>query len=641
MKIQTVANYSAAAPKRAASEAPQASESAPAPADTASVSNGKDDAAPEREWTILYYLNGNNALSGQAVATMRQLEYIGTDDKIALATQVARPKGLVDKWSKDWSGVRRYGVEHNGEKLTPAAVIGDSLTSWMPGKSKGIASAVQADLGDADMGKAETLQEFIQWGMEKYPAKRTMVVMMGPSEGLSGMMQDVIHDSKMSAADLGQAFRNVKEKTGKDIDVLTFDGSATNTAEIAYELKDSVKYLVGSQGIQGGAGFPLSMVSNELKNANGDHVQEPKQMVQYWMLMNSMAGGTVSALDLTKMDGVKTSWDNLSTALLAANVSGEKLNELLEKTQDFQGRSLNQAYQNSRDAIHFAELVKSDADITDPKVKEAAQQAIDSINGAIVGQANTGKYTKEAHGLSVFAPTQYGFFRPDGEPVATNSVKDANYSATKFAQDTAWDDVLAKAGADSKFNNTLKKLGFSEATLDSMYSTTAKVGGVAGGLLGLTGTAAWINGMNAWRGAGPMMGTYGAVAGVIGSGKAAYDAINDGVYAATQLRDKDAVIDQAFNLGKAGAMGVANLGYVVPQLKPYAATAGALMFFSPWIKDVYGVVSEYQKVKDGIELGMGAGAPVLDQWGSAAVNYYSNKNQRDHAERSLVQKLFG
>lgn len=641
MKIQSAANYSAAAPKRAASEAPQASEPAPAPADTASVSNGKDDAAPEREWTILYYLNGNNALSGQAIATMRQLEYVGTDDKIALAAQVARPKGLVDKWSKDWHGVRRYGVEHNGEKLNPSVVIGDFLTSWMPGKSKGIASAVQADLGDADMGKAQTLEEFVQWGMEKYPAKRTMVVMMGPSEGLSGMMQDVVHDSKMSAQDLGQALRNVKEKTGKGVDVLTIDGSATNTAEIAYELKDSVNYLVGSQGIQGGAGFPLSMVTNELKNANGDYVQSPKQMVQYWMLMNSMAGGTVSALDLTKMDGVKGSWDNLSKALLEANVSGEKLNELLDKTQDFQGRSLNQAYQNSRDAVHFAMLVKEDAEITDPKVKAAADQAIASINDAIVGQANTGKYTAQAHGLSVFGPTQYGYFRPDGSPVATNSVKDANYSATKFAQDTAWDDVLAKAGQDSTFNNTLKKLGFSEATLDSMHATTAKVGGVAGGLLGLTGTAAWINGMNAWRGGSPFMGTIGAYAGIVGSGKAALDAVKDGVYAATELRDKDAVVDQAFNLGKAGAMAVANLSYVVPELKPYASTAGALMFFSPWIKDIYGVFSEYQKVKDGIELGMGSGTPVLNQWGGAAMAYYSNKNQRDHADRSLLQKVFG
>ena len=49
------------------------------------------------------------------------------------------------------------------------------------------------------------LAEFLEWGVTKYPAKHYMVVMQGPSEGVSGMMHDTLHDSKMSVADLGAA----------------------------------------------------------------------------------------------------------------------------------------------------------------------------------------------------------------------------------------------------------------------------------------------------------------------------------------------------------------------------------------------------------------------------------------------------
>ncbi|MHB2016531.1 MAG: hypothetical protein ACYCW6_06235 [Candidatus Xenobia bacterium] len=35
---------------------------------------------PEKDWTVLFYLNGNNELGKVAATTVRQLEYVGTTD---------------------------------------------------------------------------------------------------------------------------------------------------------------------------------------------------------------------------------------------------------------------------------------------------------------------------------------------------------------------------------------------------------------------------------------------------------------------------------------------------------------------------------------------------------------------------------
>jgi len=314
----------------------------------------------EKEWTVLLYLNGNNALANQAISTLKQMEFVGSDQKMDFVAQVGRAKSPLDRFSKDWSGVRRYHIQHNGKEFTPAEMVKGALLGFLPGQTRKIQSPVVQDLGQADMGSARTLEEFLEWGIQAYPAKRYMVVMMGPSTGVSGMMKDDTTGHQMKVPDLGQALANVHEKTGRKIDLLNLDGSATNTMELAYQIQDHVGYMVGSQGIQSGSGMPLAMMANEMKKANTDQAQDALTMARYMTLMNSMAAtasqfsSTISAIDLEKMDGVKKAWDDLSKELLAADVPPAKIRELLDQTQDFQGRSRNQAYQNSRDAFHFA-----------------------------------------------------------------------------------------------------------------------------------------------------------------------------------------------------------------------------------------------------------------------------------------------
>lgn len=611
-----------------------------APAQPAGSKTPVTPLEPEKEWTVLMYMNGNNGLSTSVVSNLRQLDYVGSDKNINWVAQASRAPGLFDKWKGDWTGTRRYAAVHNGEKLTPDVIISTALLGFMPGSSTKITSPVVQDLGDKNMGKAQTLKEFLEWGMAAYPAKHYMVVMQGPSAGLSGMMNDEIHGSKMKIGEVGQVFADVHASTGKKVDVVAIDGSTTTSMELAWELKDNVNYMIGSQGIQAGGGMFIGQIANEIKNLNQDHVQDAATMSRMWCLMNSMGSGqanissTISAIDLSKMDGVKQSWDTLAQSLLTAGVSGDKINKLLDDTQDFQGRSRNAAYQNERDAFDFARRVKEDPDITDANVKAAAQAAMDSIEGATIGDAAVGKYVKNAHGISVFAPTHYGYFRPDGTPTANRSIKDADYSNTRFAQDTVWDDVLSTGAKDSNFNNAMKKLGFSENALDKWSEISGKHGSKLALVGNIASMAGWFNAINAWRGAEQASGFLGIPAAYtpyVGMVGAAYDAVNAANnihYSVTELQDTDAAVSAAFDVGTAGLKAVANLSYINPSLHGVGATAGMLTFFSPWIKNVYGVYTNYKEIKDNIEL---SNAPSSTKWATAAYGYWANNHLQDKA----------
>lgn len=647
MKVQTL-NHSL--PNTSLKGAASATRAAEVKTESPSVNSEPMDVGtpePEKDWTVLFYMNGNNALSSQMVSTMRQMEFVGSQDNMHMAAQLARPKAALDRWSKDWNGVRRYEIQNNGQDFSIGAVIIDGLTSFLPGKSKGIKSEVLQELDGTDMGKSESLEQFLEWGIRKFPAKNYMVVMMGPSEGVSGMQHDVTTGSHMTVADLGSAFKNVHEKTGKKIDILSLQGSATNSLEVAYELKDHAKYMVGSQALVDGQSMPLAMVMNEIANINKTGGRDALTLAQYMLLMNSMAPGALSIVDLDKVGPAKEAWDQLSTSLLQAEVGKDKLHQLLEKTQDFQGASKNEAYGNNRDAIHFAKLVRDDSDIKDEKVKAAATKAIEALEASLVGDVANGKRMGEANGLSVFAPTNMGFFRPDGTPVIKDSLRDAKYSETNFAKDTQWDELLATASKDSMFNNTLKKLGFSENSVDKLHGNYNQHIGKLNMALGFAGMAGYMNGINAWRGAdasgfmllGPQTSLY---AGVAGAGNEAVRGLGRVYNGAVELKDRDEVANGAFDVASATAKGVANLGYMVPALKPYAQTAGMLMFMSPWLRNIYGVYDQYQQIKEGVELGVGdAGMPKVQQWGAAALRHYGKQNVQDTHQPSWWQKMVG
>lgn len=631
---------------QAAPQAPQAARKAEQePEKKASIN--KDPGTPkeqseraktaEKDWTILYYLDGNNWMSGQAISTLKQLEYAGSDKKVNMVAQVSRPKSWVDKISKDWSGSKRFYVINNESAMTPGKMLKDLLFSKFPPYTKGIGSLEVGDVGNADMGKSETLEDFVKWGMKTFPAKHYMVVMMGPSAGIHGMMADTVHGSEMKPEDLKQAFDNVAKETGKKVDVLNIDGSSVANMEMAYELKDSVGYLVGAQGIQAGTGAPISQIASEIKSAEEYGELDPLTVTRYNTLIGSMMptfgafGHTVSAIDMSKVQPAVDAWKDFTKALMGAKVPVEVARDIMEKTQEFNHTSKRPDAYKNRDAYHFAELVSKSEKITDPAVKEAAKKAMEAIDATLVGDAHTGPYDSKSHGLSVFMPENYGFFRPDTTKPDKDFDHKLNYGELSFSKDTNWDEFLTSVAKDTPFNRALKKLGVTEKFIDKVTGFKRSKEGAVDSLSGWASFIGWYSGFNAMsQKPSGFLFLNPVQASAIGVYGGLYDAFNAGkeaVNSATRLKSFDQTVLHGMDSVRGLAKSAANLGFLAPALVPFAPQAALGMFLMPWVKDFYGIYSQYKAIKEGVEL---SNLPAKDKLAYAALNHFGSKIQWDH-----------
>lgn len=103
------------------------------------------------DWTILVYMAGDNNLDPFGNDDIREMKSVGSSDKLHLIVQ------------RDTVGAsaRRLRLRKG------TTVAGDSLV----------------ELGRVNSGDPAVLQDFLEWGLEAYPAKRTMAVLWNHGNG--------------------------------------------------------------------------------------------------------------------------------------------------------------------------------------------------------------------------------------------------------------------------------------------------------------------------------------------------------------------------------------------------------------------------------------------------------------------------
>jgi uncharacterized repeat protein (TIGR01451 family) len=115
---------------------------------------------------------------------------------------------------------------------------------------------------------ATSLKEFVTQAILAYPAEQILLALVGHGGGwspdllpgqpsfhdekpsldpLGGLLWDQNPNSSLSTRDLGLALRASKAETGRQIDLLYLDACLMAMSEVAYEIHDSVDYLLASE----------------------------------------------------------------------------------------------------------------------------------------------------------------------------------------------------------------------------------------------------------------------------------------------------------------------------------------------------------------------------------------------------------
>lgn len=417
----------------------------------------------EKEWTFLFFLDGNNSLEPALVQTLVDLERVGSDSHINIVACLARaPQEKVEElWREqgyaytrdnvdgDWSGARIYRVTRSSDSRT-------------------IDSPVLMDIGAVDTANPTLLRNLLQTGMKAFPAKRYAVVLASHGGGFVGMFRDDLMGHSMGIKDLAQALKEASHEAGKRIDFLGLDACLMAQAEVVEAMKGTAKVLVASEDQEGYTylHWPYSKVLNQVREMEGK------------MEAGELAGAFVresrgqpdltpslSAVDLTKASELKRGVDELAGALLSSLSRGEEpqqsgfasdepsssgvlagqtsalttasvLAEIVQETQGFvlQEDARKKPFGSYRDLYDFTSRLAYDERIMDQGIRGSARNLLRILREVVFAEQHAGSGLYRARGLSIYIPEEREELEQDR----------FHYLETVLARETRWGEFLKK-----------------------------------------------------------------------------------------------------------------------------------------------------------------------------------------------------
>lgn len=190
-------------------------------------------------------------------------------------------------------------------------------------------------LGEVDMGSVRAVADFVTWARRTFPARRYALLMIGHGTGvidlagegtsaaaiLRGFGVDESAGDYLSVRELGEALSAAREDGRPGLDVVCLDACLTGAIEIAYELRDSARYLTCVEGALYHPGAPCERALSSLSRSPDMTPREfaaeyVREMGAYWK-----KGEDVSvvgcAVDLSRIGTLAGALDDLAEALMA------------------------------------------------------------------------------------------------------------------------------------------------------------------------------------------------------------------------------------------------------------------------------------------------------------------------------------
>jgi hypothetical protein len=390
---------------------------------------------PQAQWTWLVYMAGDNNLEGAGRVDLREMQEVGSTSDVNVIVQ----------FDTEENKTLRYLVEKR--KLTTLETL--------PGQ---------------DSGDPKVLTSFIQWGMEAYPAKHFILVVWNHGGGWENLPPDFDYGSYRAvksarSAKLRRVRRSIFRTTiraianrneldkaiaidcgSKDyldnrelrtavaagfpdgrLDIFGCDACLMNMLEIAYEMKDTARFMVGSEQTEPAAGWPYADILRELA---ADPAMAPEVLANViverfgeWYREKgkpSDGAATQSALDLRSISGFAARVDGLASELegslpaLAGSISLAR-----ERSQKFDSPEYI-------DLVDFARELQKRIPSSSP-VASAAREVERCAARFVTKNETWGSSVKRANGVSIYFPESN--YSPD-------------YADLDYSKNGRWKDFL-------------------------------------------------------------------------------------------------------------------------------------------------------------------------------------------------------
>jgi hypothetical protein len=385
---------------------------------------------PEKaKWTVMVYLAAGNDLETVGIQDINEMEMVGSTREVNIVVQMDRiPFSALDKLgmgsyddssNNNWTGTRRYYITQDMDPI----IINSKLIQ---------------DLGEQNMGDPETLKDFAQWAIQKYPAERYMLVLWNHGGGFRSVetSRDICWDynydlnNSITMPQLEEAMAFINDLLGKKLEIIGMDACYMAMVEVAYQIKDYASIMIASQASIPGDGWQYDCILEDL-------IVYPEQTTKYFAteIINcysdqydgSTRNVTLSAIDLNGIDSLAGDISIMAQEIMNDHSTPKNnYRDARNETQNYTGLGFEYI-----DLKHYVSLL---GDYThNSKVLNAAYNINQSLQSSNIIISNTyfGNSVQNSYGLSIYFPYY---------------VYDSYYNYTNFSQDILWDEMLYHLG---------------------------------------------------------------------------------------------------------------------------------------------------------------------------------------------------
>lgn len=431
----------------------------PEQAPTADRSNAvaADQNSPSDTWTLLMYEDGDdNILEEDTFVDVNEMEIVGSSDQVNIVVQLDRyKKGFAGK--QNFSTTKRFYLTADDDMNV-------------------IHSEELDDLGEVNMADKQTLIDFVQWGVEAYPADHYILVLADHGSGWPGGWTDADSKSKSEnilidgfddmiyLSEFLEAFDEIQKTTGiGKFEIIGFDACLMGSLEVYSSMEPYARYAVASQETEPSMGWAYSSWLKKLVNDPGietadlakkivdSYIKEDNYIVNdearaayletYYnnpenvsvsdLIKEETKTVTLSAVDLSQLLAVNQAVNQLVTSM--GKINQKMVARARSHTRSFEsvfGEDYSSPY---LDLGNFAKQIKKES--TSPNVGAAADQVIAAMKKAVIAEKH-GDSKKGSTGISIYFPNSE-LFSVDGSDYSTYTAM-----APTFAGDSLWDDFL-------------------------------------------------------------------------------------------------------------------------------------------------------------------------------------------------------
>jgi hypothetical protein len=419
------------------------------------MSNGEKtsagDGAP-KTWLFMLYLSGDNNLSSEMIHALEHIKEQSLPEGIAMTILYDALSPSSPTYVFDLSGKRAKGPGGKNPVDDVSSIplpLTQAVARWPEDRPRPTVYEWVEDTSNP-----RTLRTFIDWSKEQHKLQNQMLVLSGHGSGVVGdflLDEDAGADEPgvLTIPDLATALN------GAGITILGMDSCLMSMAEVCYEVRNHVGYVVGSEGFVLSAGWPyghlLSRLRDRLKNR--DITLEPGNMAKfivddyldyYREFLPAGVSVDMAACQLAKFSSdppkgeppsLKTSMQEL-TKLLIEKLNNEKDTDIRNRLILAHWRAQSYKFEQYTDLWDFCQQLQDIGPLD--KVSDASGQVQKSIEAIVGGRQDyEGIEFQHSHGLSVYFPWS--------TPANMEGVQ-TDYDRLQFAQEREcnWSGFLTK-----------------------------------------------------------------------------------------------------------------------------------------------------------------------------------------------------